>query len=225
MDVTGSSGSFLIGPAQTAPEAGVSSAQAPGSSDPTVPSDRVSIHGSAKKAPELKLPGSQRSLSPEEMRIVAELQARDREVRDHEAAHTTAGGSLSGAPSYTYESGPDGKTYAIAGEVAIDLSHGHTPEETIIRARRIRAAALAPVDPSGQDMSVASAASEMEAEAHREKAALQKLGDPSSTGAVQNRAGATLRWRPGGGAHLHSSDGCGSCAQGVAYYRALARSG
>jgi hypothetical protein len=37
-----------------------------------------------------------RQLTPDQQRVVRELQARDREVRAHESAHKAAGGSLAG---------------------------------------------------------------------------------------------------------------------------------
>lgn len=97
------------------------------------------------------------------------LQARDQQVRAHEQAHLAASGGLatSGA-SYTYQKGPDGVSYAIGGEVSIDVSAGRTPQDTIARAATIRAAALAPSDPSGQDRAVAAAASQMEQQARAE---------------------------------------------------------
>ncbi|MES2048753.1 MAG: putative metalloprotease CJM1_0395 family protein [Pseudomonadota bacterium] len=102
-------------------------------------------------------------LSDKAKALVRSLQARDQQVRAHEQAHLAASGGLatSGA-SYTYQKGPDGVSYAIGGEVTIDVSGGSTPEETIARAAKIRAAALAPADPSGQDRAVAAAASQME---------------------------------------------------------------
>ncbi|MCL2644059.1 MAG: hypothetical protein FWD51_01200 [Betaproteobacteria bacterium] len=115
--------------------------------------------------------GNSRSeeLDTSDRRRVDELKSTDRAVRAHEAAHMAAGGSLvtSGA-SFSYETGPDGQRYAVAGEVGIDTSKGRTPEETLARAQQIRAAALAPADPSGQDRAVAAAASQMAANARAE---------------------------------------------------------
>lgn len=105
-------------------------------------------------------------LTPEEKQVVSELQARDTEVRTHEAAHLAAAGGLAtGGPSFTYQKGPDGIQYAIGGEVPLDTSEGSTPEETITRARQIQAAALAPADPSPQDIKIASSAAIMEMKA------------------------------------------------------------
>ena len=108
-------------------------------------------------------------LSDKAKAIVRSLQARDQQVRAHEQAHLASSGGLatSGA-SYTYQKGPDGVSYAIGGEVSIDISTGRTPEETIARAITIRAAALAPADPSGQDRAVAAAASQLEQQARGE---------------------------------------------------------
>jgi hypothetical protein len=106
-------------------------------------------------------------LSDKAKALLRSLQARDQQVRAHEQAHLAASGGLaiSGA-SYTYQKGPDGVSYAVGGEVTIDVSPGRTPEETIARAATIRTAALAPADPSGQDRAVAAAASQMEQQAY-----------------------------------------------------------
>ena len=113
-------------------------------------------------------------LSEEEEKVVRELKQRDQEVRAHEAAHAAAGGQYAGAPTYTYTQGPDGRRYATGGEVSIDLSPGRTPEETAQKADQIRAAALAPADPSGQDRAVAAAAAKMKLEAQAEAAKQQQ---------------------------------------------------
>lgn len=111
-------------------------------------------------------------LSDAEEAQLAKLQARDRQVRQHEMAHLAVSGGLatSGA-SYTYQKGPDGVNYAVGGEVSIDTSPGRTPEDMIARARQIQAAALAPADPSGQDRAVAAQAQHMEIEARAQLAA------------------------------------------------------
>ena len=43
-------------------------------------------------------------------------------MRAHEQAHARAGGPYAGAPSYDFERGPDGKMYAVSGEVQIDAA-------------------------------------------------------------------------------------------------------
>lgn len=110
--------------------------------------------------------------SPEEEQVIAKLKARDAEVRAHEAAHIAAGGGLvSGSANYTYQTGPDGRQYAVGGEVSIDISaESGDPEATIRKMQRVRTAAMAPGDPSGQDFAVAAAAAQIEAEARAELA-------------------------------------------------------
>jgi hypothetical protein len=125
-------------------------------------------------------PAGAKALTPPEQRRVKELAKIDEQVRAHEAAHQAAAGSMGGAVSFSYQTGPDGKSYAVGGEVPVDLSPGRTPEETIARAQQVRAAALAPADPSPQDLSVAAAASQMEATA-RAQMAQQQL-DAQRTG-------------------------------------------
>jgi hypothetical protein len=102
-------------------------------------------------------------LTDEEKSEVAKLEVTDRKVHAHEQAHMAAGGGLvKGGPSYQYETGPDGKRYAVGGEVTIDTSEVKgDPQATIIKARRIRQAAMAPADPSSQDRAVAAEAATM----------------------------------------------------------------
>lgn len=118
--------------------------------------------------------GSQDSveLSPEARQQVEKLKARDQQVRAHEAAHMAAGGSLvRGGASYTYQQGPDGRRYAVGGEVSLDASAvPDDPRATIAKAERLRAAALAPADPSGQDRAVAARAAAMASQAATELA-------------------------------------------------------
>jgi len=123
-----------------------------------------------KKAQESKQSNKPDDLSDDEKRLVKDLSSRDSEVKAHEAAHQAAGGGMTGAASYTYQQGPDGKMYAIGGEVSISSPSGSTPEETIKNARQIAAAAMAAGDPSSQDFAVASSARMMEMKAHQQKA-------------------------------------------------------
>lgn len=102
---------------------------------------------------------SGQELSPDEIKELTELKARDREVRAHEAAHQAAGGQHAGAISLTYERGADGAQYAVGGEVPIDVSPvAEDPQATIEKMRTVRSAALAPAEPSGQDRAVAAQA-------------------------------------------------------------------
>lgn len=108
------------------------------------------------------------ALTEEEQQRVDELKARDREVRQHEQAHMSAGGSYAGAASFTIEKGPDGQSYAVGGEVSIDTSKEKDPEATIAKMRTVRAAATAPANPSSQDQAVAAMAAQQELEAQQE---------------------------------------------------------
>jgi hypothetical protein len=146
---------------------------------PTIPSRGTEAGAGAPKSDRSK-PKGRDGLTPEQERELSELQVRDRQVRAHEAAHQAAGGGLTGGASFTYQVGPDGQSYAIGGEVPVDLSSGRTPEETIARAQRVRAAAMAPADPSPADYSVAAAASQLEAAARRQ-ASLQRAADMAAS--------------------------------------------
>lgn len=100
-----------------------------------------------------------------EFQQIQELEQRDIEVKAHEQAHAAVGGTHAGAPSYEYETGPNGKKYAVGGEVSIDVSKETTPEATIRKMQIVQAAALAPAEPSSQDRKVAAQAASNIAEA------------------------------------------------------------
>jgi hypothetical protein len=111
---------------------------------------------------------SSQTLSPDQLRMISELQARDREVRAHESAHKAVAGSLAGGMSFSYQSGPDGRRYAIGGEVAIDTGAERDPRATISKMQRVAAAALAPAQPSAQDRAIAAQSRAAMAAAQRE---------------------------------------------------------
>ena len=95
-------------------------------------------------------------LSPEELKQISQLKQRDAEVRAHEQAHISAsGGYALGGATYSYQTGPDNRRYAIGGEVKLDTSPLKDPEATIAKMAIIRRAALAPAEPSAQDRRVA----------------------------------------------------------------------
>lgn len=108
------------------------------------------------------------------------LRERDREVRMHERAHSAVGGQYADAPSYEYESGPDGKRYAVDGEVSIDVSAENTPADTIRKMLQVKAAALAPAEPSAQDYKVAADAAQQEQSA-RSELAKEQMAEVSPT--------------------------------------------
>ncbi len=112
-------------------------------------------------------------LTEEEQREVEELEERDREVRRHEQAHKSAAGRYaSGAPSFVYEVGPDGRRYAVGGEVSIDVSPvPDDPQATIDKMQQVRRAANAPAEPSDQDRRMAAEAAQLEHQARADLAA------------------------------------------------------
>lgn len=123
-------------------------------------------------------PASARSSGPlakteldlQELLEIARLRRIDQMVRAHERAHIIAGGELvRGRANYTYRIGPDGKRYAVGGEVRIDTSPvPGDPEATLRKAEKIIRAALAPINPSPQDLRVAMKARMMALEARME---------------------------------------------------------
>jgi hypothetical protein len=119
----------------------------------TVAGDQQASAASSSKQPD------EDEAHAEEVRALAK---RDAEVRAHEQAHAAAGGAFAGAPSYSYQRGPDGRSYAVSGEVPIDVSAiSGDPEATIQKMRQVKRAALAPRDPSDADRAIAATADAM----------------------------------------------------------------
>jgi SprA-related family len=110
-------------------------------------------------------------LDPAQLELLSRLKSRDREVRAHESAHQAVGGQYAGAVSYTFQRGTDGAQYAVGGEVSIDTAPVEgNPEATIAKMQTVRAAALAPAEPSAQDQAVAAQAMQLMLQARAELA-------------------------------------------------------
>jgi hypothetical protein len=92
------------------------------------------------------------------------------------AKPAAAGAGLTSGANYQYTRGPDGKEYAVAGDVKIDVSPARTPQQTIDKARQIEAASLAPADPSAQDRAVAAQAAQMALQAQTELSRVNTKG-------------------------------------------------
>jgi hypothetical protein len=128
-------------------------------------------------------------LSREEVAQLRELKARDREVRQHEQAHQTVGGRYAGSASFTYQRGPDGNAYAVGGEVPIDVSPvPGDPQGTISKMRIVRAAALAPAEPSAADQQVAARANRTIVQAQSE---LMRERQEERTGSTEDSRAAS----------------------------------
>ena len=128
-------------------------------------------------------------LTKEQEAQVRDLKKRDAEVKAHEQAHAAVGGAYAGAPKYTYTRGPDGKRYAVGGEVQIDTSPERTPEATIRKMDIVVRAALAPAEPSSQDRAVARQAQQQRQDAQTQLAQMQ-AEERTSTGKPEGRENA-----------------------------------
>lgn len=117
-----------------------------------------------------------------ERRQIRELAQRDQEVRAHEQAHRAAAGRFAvGGPSYDQVRGPDGRQYAVGGEVQIDVSPvPDDPEATLRKMQQVQAAALAPSEPSPQDRRVAAEATQRANRARAELARAKADDSPAS---------------------------------------------
>ncbi len=97
-----------------------------------------------------------------------QLEKMDEEVHEHEQTHKAIAGPYAGEITYRYVTGPDGKRYAVGGSTPISVPRSRNPEETIRIMNKVRQAALAPGDPSPQDMHMAQVATANEMKAREE---------------------------------------------------------
>lgn len=131
-------------------------------------------HGESKTDPDKPAVGDRsttgEALSEDDQKQLDELKKRDAEVRQHEQAHLAAAGAYAqGGPSFSYQRGPDGRQYAVGGEVSIDTSPIEgDPQATIQKMEAIQRAATAPSEPSSQDRAVAAQAAQAAQQARQE---------------------------------------------------------
>ncbi len=160
-----------------------------GISVPVIASEAVSSDDTdpeAQRAAELEqraaaAEAEMQRLLQEEIRTLAQ---RDREVRAHEQAHLAVGGQYAGPVSYDYQRGPDGRLYAVGGSVAIDISPvPNDPDATLQKMQQVQRAALAPAEPSAQDLAVAAQAAQQAATARAEQAQ-ERLAEDEGDGTV-----------------------------------------
>lgn len=105
-------------------------------------------------------------LDAEAQARLAEMRARDQKVRDQEAAQARAAAPYAGATRYEFETGPDGRRYAVSGETKLDVSAPRGDAEDIARKmEQLQAAALAADDLSVEDRRVLAEARKQRLEA------------------------------------------------------------
>ena len=122
---------------------------------------------------------------------LAELRLRDTDVRRHERSHAAAAGAYGGAPVFRLVRGPDGRFYAVGGEVGIDVRATGDPANTIRKMEAVIRAALAPTNPSPQDRMVAAKARMIKARAEAELRAQKAQQEADAAKRREERAAAT----------------------------------
>lgn len=128
----------------------------------------------AQQQAQQRLDKAEKELQQKDNQEVQKLKARDLEVRTHEQAHAAVGGRYASSPTYEFKRGPDGRNYAVGGEVQIDISPvAGDPKATIEKMQQVRAAALAPAEPSGQDRKVAAQANQTISQARADQISQQ----------------------------------------------------
>lgn len=91
-------------------------------------------------------------------RELLELKRRDREVRRRIAEQRRAAGKYGASIRFAYEVGPDGKQYAVDGDVQLDTTAQANRKATVEKMVTVRKAALAADRPTPDDQRVAAEA-------------------------------------------------------------------
>lgn len=99
------------------------------------------------------------NVQPEVKKEIEQLKGIEREVITHESAHKAASAGVTGSISYSHTTGPDEQRYITGEEVSIQMPNAGESDRTISLLEKVRQAALAPVEPSAQDLRVAASAS------------------------------------------------------------------
>ncbi|HYG89142.1 MAG TPA: putative metalloprotease CJM1_0395 family protein [Azospirillum sp.] len=161
--------------------------------------------GQGQSVPDEKKTADGQGLTDEQQKQVTKLKEIDAKVRQHEQAHQAAGSGHTGSASYSYQEGPDGKRYAVGGEVPIDTGSERTPEATIRKMEAVKRAALAPADPSPQDLRVAAQAEMQKVRAQQELSA-QAVDEHAGWGeAASDGSAAALPMRMARGAAAYGA--------------------
>ena len=90
-------------------------------------------------------------------RVLDKFKNRDSEVRTHEQAHASETTTTSPI-NYNYQTGPDGKLYAMGGSVRFDTSIPSDPQSAQVKLEELKNAANSTGTLSGADTSIAQAA-------------------------------------------------------------------
>lgn len=96
-----------------------------------------------------------KELTPEELATIQGLQQAEKSVRVHEQAHKAVSVDVTSGIMYTHTTSPDNERYITGGEVSITAGTSSKEEEILQILENVRDAALAPADPSPQDLRIA----------------------------------------------------------------------
>lgn len=102
-------------------------------------------------------------------RVLEKFKQKDAEIRTHEQSHAANGPTASGIV-YNYQTGPDGKLYAVGGHVRMDTSLPDDPKAANFKLTQLQNAASSPDELSGADAQIARTA-------NLNKMLLNSLGD------------------------------------------------
>jgi hypothetical protein len=156
-------------------------AQANKAAAPTVPGEEAS--------PQVRQAQNAEEAKEARAREYARSEAAAQMQEQEQARAAAAAGNLAfrGAV-YSYRRGPDGRLYAEASDVSVDTSGvPGDPEATLRKAEQLRRAAMAPGNPSPQDLAIAALAAAMAARARHEIARQEEADKESPAPQIDTR--------------------------------------
>lgn len=133
----------------------------------------IKVHGTEKKGvksidPEEKFKSKDPAFiaadSMESLKIkdeIIRMQNWENHVISHELQHMISGGNVTGAPSYIYEMGPDGKKYVVGGKVKLYVPSMNTLMNDPAALNRLKSATSAPSDASPHDLTASAIAAKI----------------------------------------------------------------
>ncbi|WP_107948319.1 putative metalloprotease CJM1_0395 family protein [Lysinibacillus parviboronicapiens] len=99
-----------------------------------------------------------KEVTPQQRAMISDLQQIEKNVRAHEQVYKAVGGDKTGTSPDTHATQPEGQRNISEEEVAITADKDTAIDDTFQNVEHVSSAALAPVNPSSQDLLVATSA-------------------------------------------------------------------
>lgn len=120
--------------------------------------DNKELQNSFEKQDFYDISGKNRYDENDYKRVLEKFKKSDSNIKAHEQSHA-AGANTTSPIKYSYQTGPDGKLYAVGGEVRLDTSIPKDPNEASFKLSKLQSAASVSDGMSSADSNIAIQAS------------------------------------------------------------------